>query len=47
MSLNTKQAIFIVELDLNVAICVEDINDEVFLASPGLFTYTTVCFVNL
>lgn len=40
---------FIAELDSSVAIPVEDINDEMFPASPALSTHAaaTVCCVNL
>lgn len=47
LSANTNQAVRILELDSSAAVCVEDINGEILLASPGLFTCTTVGFVNL
>lgn len=43
-----NQVVFVAESDLSVVICVEDINDGTFPASPGLSTHSApVCWVNL
>lgn len=42
----TQQAVFVAESELSV-ICVENINDETFPASPGLCTHAApVCWAN-